>query len=419
LKIVIIGGGIAGVTAAETIRMLNKECEITLISEEEPLYSPCVFPQCLSNELDINRIFLKKVDDLQKENINFLKQKAIKIDKNQKKVHLLNGATINFDKLILSTGSRPAVPPIDGIKKDGVFTFKSFDDFMKIHEIAQKKNGNAVVIGGGVIGVEVAYALKKMGWNVYLIEFFDRVLPRLLDPEPASIVKDVMETNGIHVFTSEKVERIIGAERKIDAVITNKRKINCDIVILATGMRPRTELAKEAGIELGQFGGIKVNSYMMTSANGIYACGDCVETEDLSSGKSKPSMLWHIAKLQGYIAGHNCIGIQKKFPGAINLTIINIFETYIISNANTLADFKEEKTKIMEKKDKENYLRTILINNRVVSVQFVGKNLEAEKFGLMFGAMRKAKQLEVLLKLPEKEEIIQRIHPFLYFTYSN
>jgi len=413
LKTVIIGGGIAGVTAAETIRMLDKESEIALISEEEPLYSPCIFPHCLANEVSIDRIFLKKANDLEKDGIELIKQKATKIDKDQKKVYLSDGGMIGFDKLILSTGSRPAIPPIEGIERGGVFTFKSFDDFVKVHEVVQKKRGSAVIIGGGVIGVEVACALRKVGWDVYVVEFFNRVLPRLLDPEPASIVKEEMENNGIHVFTGERVEKITGPDNRAETVITNKRRIDCDMVISVTGMRPRTELAKEAGIELGRYGGIKVDSYMRTSASDIYACGDCVEVEDIPSGKSKLSMLWHISKLQGYVAGYNCLGIKKKFPGAVSLTIINLFDTYIASNANILDNFKEEKTKIIERRDGKNYLRAILLNNRVVSVQFVGKNIEEVRLGLVFGLLRKAKQLEALQETSAKEEIIQRVYPML------
>jgi len=420
LKVVVVGGGIAGVTAAETIRNLDDECEIILVSEEPPLYSPCVFHLCLSGELDPGRAFIETVNSLQKKNISFLKEKVVKIDKDQKKIYLSNGTAVSYDKLILATGSYPVIPPIDGVKKDLVFTFKTFKDFQKIYEITRKKpGGSAVIIGGGVIGVEVAYALKNIGWTVYIIEVLERVLPRLLDPELALRVKSLLEANGIHVFTGEKVLRIIETKEKTYTVITDRRAIGCDIVILVTGMRPRIELAKEIGIELGPSGGIKVNPYMMTNVNDIFACGDCVEVEDLASGKSKLSLLWHVAKLQGYIAGLNCIGVQRKFPGALNLTITNLLGTYIISNGNTLDDFKGEKTNILEKKDEENYLRIILVDGKVVSLQFVGKNPGTEYFGIMLGTMRRAKELEMLQKIQEiakKEKIIKRANPLLLYT---
>jgi NADH oxidase (H2O2-forming) len=408
LKIVVIGAGIAGVTAAETIRRLNKDCEITLVSEEEPLYSPCIFPKCLSKEIDLNKIFIKKVIDLQKENINFLKQKAIRIDKNQKKVFLTNGVAIKFDKLILSTGSQPIIPPIEGVRGEGVFTFKSLNDFMKVYDIAHKEKGSAVIIGGGVIGVEIAYALKKIGWDIYLIESLNRILPRLLDLKLSLLLKNIMENNGVHILTGEKAKKINRVGEKVESVITDKREIKCDIVILTVGMRPRTELAREAGIELGQYGGIKVNPYMMTNINNIYACGDCIETEEISSRNIKLSLLWHTAKLQGHIAGYNVSvqsGIQKKYPGTLNLTIIDVFDIYVISNANTLDDFKEE-VKVIEKEYEGNYLRILTnANGKIVSIQFLGKNLTIETFGPMFGIMRKGEETKILLNVERKEEI--------------
>lgn len=415
MRVVIIGNGIAGNTACSTIRSFNRDVEITLISEEEkPLYSPCVFPHFISGELEKERVFLKELEDYSKEDIDLiLKQEVAKIDPENKKV-FLDKTGIEYDKLIIATGSKTAVPPIVGLNKNGILTLKSVEDAEIIYSY---KGRRIVIIGAGPIGLETAISLQKRGYEVYVIELLDRVLPRLFDEKPASIVKRILERHDIKVFTGEKVNEIIG-EREVKGVITNKCELECDVVLLATGMKPRTELAKGAGIELGEFEGIKVDSRMRTNVEDVYACGDCVEIEDVATGKSKLSLLWHTAKLQGYIAGCNCLGIRKRYPGSLNFAVICIYGTYAVSSGNTATEFKERNPEIVEKDMDGDYLRLIIANGTIAGMQFVGKEIKRE-LGILLGVIKKRENAKDLKKIFETEEFIcyfpwlRSIYPYL------
>lgn len=404
MHIVIIGSGIAGDTAALTIRELDKEVKITMISDENaPLYSACVFHKYISGELERKRVFLKKIEDYSDEDIDILfGQHVSKVDTEKKKLFLEN-AHLNYDRLIIATGSRPRIPPIEGSNKNGVFCLKSVEDADKI---VNHRGSNAVVIGAGPIGIEAGIALQKRGYEVYVIEMLDRVLPRLFDKKPASILSELMEEHGIKVFTNEMVGKIVGTE-EVSGVKTNKRELECDTVLLSCGMRPNTEFAEKSGIELGKYKGIKVNPQMMTNIKDVYACGDCVETKDVVTGKEKLSLLWHTAKLQGYIAGCNCLGTPKTYPGSLNYTIVEVFEKYAVSSGNTAGELEAQNPKVTDIGNSGTYRRLILADNRIVGLQFVGEKII--DLGLPLGAIRRGDSIKFLEKIFKKEELFSHV----------
>jgi NADH oxidase (H2O2-forming) len=196
-----------------------------------------------------------------------------------------------------------------------------------------------------------------------------------------------MEAKGIKVLTGERVIEVLGRE-KVEGVVTDRRDMRCDTVILALGVKPNIELARRAGIRLGVFGGIAANDYMMTSTENIYACGDCVETRDLVTDQSVLSPFWHNAKQQGEVAAFNCLGIPRTYPGCLNLINLELFGTYAVSMG--LPETSEQGVEVMEKTSGNSYSRLVMQNGVVVGMQFVGR---AKPLGQILSAIRRKDSL--------------------------
>jgi len=384
MRFVIIGNGIAGVSAATGIRRLRKKALITVISEEpHPTYSACILPNYISGETKRRHVFIKNRRDYQKEDIQFLPAyKVTAIDTECKKV-VFDSDSIPYDRLIIATGSKAAVPHFNGVRRKGVYTLKSLRDADQIYHW----NGQTVVvIGSGPIGVEVSLALKKRGYRVSIVELIDRVLPRIFDDFPASIAQKLLEAGGIEVLTGEKVVEIAGSKH-VEAVITDRGRIECDTVILSAGVRPEVRLAEEK-LVLGELGGILVDDRMNTSVANIFACGDCAETKDLVSGCSAPSLLWHNARRQGVVAASNAVGIPCGYPGSLQLTGIEIFNIQAVSIGET-AGSSMDGLEVIEREADNRYQRLVLSCGVLVGVQSI--NWDENIGGLLSTILRREK----------------------------
>ena len=400
MAIIVLGNGVAGNTAGSTIRLVDKKADITIVSEEAfPEYSACALPHYISGEFSRRRLFLRTKKDYATEKIKIVfGQKVTAINPESKTVSL-DGKSLSYDKLIVATGSRPVVPPIPGVNLDGVFTLKSPGDADRILE----GMGKAVaLIGSGPIGVETAIALRKRGLEVYLIEFIDRIMPKVFDAKPSSMLRNILEEHGIKVFTGERVTAILG-KTKVEGVVTDKRQIECDEVVMGVGMRPNVELAKEAGITIGSLGGIAVNRQMMTNLEDVYACGDVVQTRDMATGKETVSPLWHNAKRQGMIAGYNCAGIAKIYPGTESITSLDVYGTHAASFGRIEAEpNQEEKVSVTERPAGNNYYRMIVSNEKIVGAQSIGS---AQDMGALLYALIKRENLSKINRIIEQRPL--------------
>jgi NADH oxidase (H2O2-forming) len=383
-RFVIIGNGIAGLSAAQAIRRLDKEASITIISgESHPTYSPCVLPNYLTGEINREKVFVREFQDYSRENIQLItSDRGTALDPDRKKI-TLQAKSVAYDKLILATGSIPTIPNIKGIDKKGIFTFKSLRD---AEDICRWDGHTAVVIGSGLIGLEVGLALKRRGYQVFLIELLDRVLPQVFDEYPASLIKDTLKEGGIDVATQERVIEILG-EDTVEGVVSNKRRIKCDTVILATGMRPEKGLVKGI-LEQGKLGGIKVNEKMHTTIEDVYACGDCVETQSLIDGRPILSLLWHNARQQGQVAGSNAAGISQTYTGSFNITGVEVLGLKAVSIGSIGASLGKD-LEVIELRKPGRYRRFVLSNGVLVGVQSINWD---ENLGLFLATiLRKEK----------------------------
>lgn len=387
---VIIGNGIAGNSAESAIRRYDHAASITLISDErQPLYSPCAFHKFLGGEMEQGKLFLKKFEDYFQEGIRVIfGEKVSEVDLKTGGVYV-GDERIPFDKLIIATGGKVMVPRIKGGNKRGVFNLKTMGDAEKVFHYPAKR---VAIIGSGPIGVEAGIALRKKGLEIYIVEIFDRILPRLFDEKAANLLRGIMENYGITVLTGEEVVEVLGKE-VVESLVTNKREFNCEMVIIATGVQPNVDIARQLGLEIGGLGGIKTNDYMMTSTENIYACGDCVESKDIITGETVLSLLWRNAKRQGWISGCNCAEKRSRFTGSFNATSIEILGTYAISAGIGSTSFSHHKVEMVEKVFNSTYYKLIMRDNRLVGFQLLNRG---EHAGLMFSKMvRKDKILEL------------------------
>jgi NADPH-dependent 2,4-dienoyl-CoA reductase/sulfur reductase-like enzyme/rhodanese-related sulfurtransferase len=314
---------------------------------------------------------------LKTKNIKALTEtEAVAIDRNSKTVtytELKTGKqnTIDYDKLILCTGAGAALPPIPGIDLDGVTTLLSMADTDYLRKVRdEKKITRAVVMGGGLIGVEACEALKESGISVTLVEMASDILT-FLDPQLAKLTANHIKAKGVEVITGTGIKAFLGEAGKLIGVkLQDDTIIYCETAVAATGVRPNVQLAREAGLKVGELGGILVDEHMVTSDPDIYAAGDCVEIKHLITGKNVLAPMGDLANLQGRVAGENAMcGNSIVFPGTIHTAICKAF------------DFSAGSTGLTEKSARENAIDNVetVINASPDKPGFMGAGLLVSK----------------------------------------
>lgn len=340
-KIVVIGGVAAGPKAAARARRLLPGADITVIDKGSLIsYGSCGLPLLLQgmvaglDALTSTAYGVKRDVHYfrQEKRINFLvRTLAEEIDPVNREVSLFDLENrkpfkIHFDKLVLATGAQPVVPPIPGVDAEGVVVLHHPEDALVVREKLKLGAKEIVVIGGGLIGIEVTAALAGARRRVVLIEKENQLLPGLLDPEMAAFVTREMEMNQVEVRTGAAVSGIdTGPSGKKEVLLSGER-LAADLVILACGVRPNVELAQTAGLAIGSTGALQVNEYLQTSNPDIYAAGDCVENKHLVSDRPVYMPLASTANKQGRVVGSNLAGLKETFPGIMGTGVFQVFE---------------------------------------------------------------------------------------------
>ncbi len=334
-KLVIIGGVAGGATAAARARRMDEEAEIILLERGEYIsFANCGLPYYVGEVIKKRQDLLVTTPEALKKRYRidvrtFCEVKAI--DRIHKRVSVFNQKTQEtywetYDKIILAPGAEPLKPPLEGINLPGIYNLRNIPDTDRIKNHVDKKNPkSAVIVGGGFIGLEMVENLVQRGVRTTIVEMADQVMPPL-DKEMAQMVRNHLEAKGVVCKLGKGVK---GFRKERDSLIVSVREdqdIACDMVILSIGIRPENRLAKEAGLEIGKSGGIKVNTAMQTSDPDIYAVGDAVEVREFVTGFPLISALAGPANKQGRIAADNALGRKTVFRGTMRTSIVKIFE---------------------------------------------------------------------------------------------
>lgn len=307
-RYIIIGGGIAGVSAAEAIHALQPDADITLISEEPNLpYFRMSLTRYLAGEVEREKLILHNQQWYLQNHITILLKTHVEaIDTELKHISLADGQKLPYDKLILASGAHPNVPPFPGRELKGVQTLRTLEDADLILEVARSR-AKVICIGGGLLGLEVAGAVAKQGAQVTVLEGLDWLLPRQLDAQASAILKEKIESLGIKVIVPAMTKAIHGKENVENVELADGQVLPADLVLISTGVSANLELAKSAGLDVNR--GVVVNEHMLTSNPDIFAAGDITEFQGRGYG------LWIPAKNQGTIAGQNAACKEASFLG--------------------------------------------------------------------------------------------------------
>lgn len=342
-KIVVIGGSAAGPKAAAKTRRMDQHAEITLIQKGPDLsMASCGYPYYVGGFFDERNQLLCTATGVVRDPKFFLAAKgivalteteAISIDRDNHTVHIKDLKTdeerdIPYDKLVLATGATPIMPPVPGIELEGITTLQSMQDADYLRKIRDEGNvKNAVVVGGGLIGVETCEALELAGIHITVVEMLPQILT-FLDWELAKLLENHMKQKNAHVITENPVSAFLGENGKLTGVkLKNGTELPCDLAVVATGVRPNSGLAKDAGLEAGPKGGVLVNEYMRTADPDIYAAGDCIETPNLLTDQLVHAPYGDLANLQGRVIGQNIIaGDSATFPGTLQTGVCKVFD---------------------------------------------------------------------------------------------
>ena len=341
-RIVVIGGTAAGPKAAARASRLDQDAEVILLQKAPELsMASCGYPYYVSGLFKEREKLLCTPAGVVRDPAFFAGAKgitamvgteAVRIDRDAKVVNWINtsGETgmLAYDKLILCTGSVPKMPPIPGRDLQGVTTLHSMADADRMRAWAEHSRGkNAVIVGGGLIGMEACEALHESGVHVTVVEALPQILG-FLDTELALLVENHARSKGATILTGTGITALEGEDGHVSKVrLADGRELPCDLVVMAIGVAPNVTLAKDAGLELGQFGGIAVNDFMGTSDPDIYAAGDCVEVTNRLTGKKMLAPYGDLANLEGRVAGENAVlGDAVRFPGTIGSGICKVFD---------------------------------------------------------------------------------------------
>jgi nitrite reductase (NADH) large subunit len=351
---VIAGAGVAGISAAGNIRKLDPAGKISMFTDEPyPFYSRIRLPELIAGEIDRERLIIYQPDWYTERGIKLhLGESITRIDCRNKLVTSSNGGSYPYDRLLLATGSHPFVPPINGAEKKGVFTLRSVRDALAIKEYARNAH-KAIVVGGGLLGLEAGNGLRRAGLAVSIIEFFPRLLPRQLDLTGAEMLQRQMEGMGFEFFLAAQTKEILGEGRVEGVLLADGRRIAADMVLISVGVRPNLELAQEIGLQIGK--GVVVDDRLQTSADHVFAAGDLIEHRGVFYG------IWPASQRQGEVAGINMAGGDELYQGTVPSNVLKVVGIDLVSAGEIDVEGKLES--LVKKDVAKNIYRKLIIKD--------------------------------------------------------
>jgi NADPH-dependent 2,4-dienoyl-CoA reductase/sulfur reductase-like enzyme/rhodanese-related sulfurtransferase len=427
-KLVVIGAVAAGTKAASKAKRDNPDLDVKVFTKERYIsYAGCGLPYYIGGIIKEKQELLVRTPEEFKEEQGidiYVEHEVKRIDTASKKVlveELRSGDVMEYayDKLIIATGASPIVPPLDNVGLENIFTLRSVSDAFTIRELLDSGNvKKAVVVGGGLIGLEAAENLKHRGLEVTIVELAPHILPPF-DEEIALYAQNHMKDKGVNILAGQKVTGFEGTDGRVSAVKTSAGDIQADMVILSIGVKPNTALAAEAGIELGAAKAIKVNKYMETNIEDIYAAGDCAENINIITGMPAWYPMGSTANKTGRIAGHNSAlksredSLKESLEGVVGTTIVKLFDVNAaktgLSERDAIKEGYEVATVLVPANDRAHYFpgykeiitKLVVEKNThlVLGAQIVGEGVVDKPIDIIATAITLGARVEDLAKL--------------------
>jgi NADH oxidase (H2O2-forming) len=417
-RVIVIGANAAGVEAASAARKKDRTAEITLITQEKNAgYSRCGLPFVIGGVIPAFKdLIVYPPAFFQMLKLNLRNEtKATAINTKEKTVTILTPAgateTLQYDSLVIATGADSFMPPIKGKEKAGILSLRGIEDGERIDAVVKAGAKSAIIMGAGLIGLEVGVALIERGLKVTIVEMLPQILPQLLDADMAKLVQEHLQEKGMIILTGKGVEEFLG-EDEVTAIRAGGETIEADLFISAFGVRANTKLAVDAGIPLGETRAIKTNARMETDVKDVYAVGDCAEAPNIITHRPTCAQLGTIAVREGKVAGANAGGDYSQFTGVLASAVTRLFE--IEAGATGISETSAARNRIevvvgaISSKTKADYypaakpIKVKLIvekeSQRIIGGQIVGGEEVTQRINALSFAIQKQMTVRELAK---------------------
>jgi NAD(P)H-nitrite reductase large subunit len=390
MRYVIIGNSAAAVGAVEAIRQYDQESAVTIVADEfHHVYSRPLISYLLGRMVDESQMYYRPLDFYDRYRVDtMLGTEVVSVTPQEQSISMAGGGILSYDRLLIATGGVPFVPPTPGTDLEGIFTFTRWEDVRRMERyIEDHKVASALVVGGGLIGLKTTEALMARSIRVTVVELADRILSVSFDRTASRLAEGILRRAGTEIKTGTTVEQIVGRNGRVDhAILRDRERVNCDLVVFAIGVRPNADMIpQDAGIGVNR--GILVDSRMRTSAQHVYAAGDCVETYDILLEVSRPIAIWPHAYRQGYVAGCNMVGVEKEYAGGFPMNSVEVCGVPTISVGITDPREAEDTYDVVERYDREAlvYQKLVLRDDQLVGAISVGN---IDRAGIYTGLIR-------------------------------
>ncbi len=387
-RYVLIGNSAAALEALRGIRKHDREGAITVINREEgPAYSRVALPYYVAGEMTLNDLLIRQRPDYGSLGATLVeKENVTAIDSAGKKVELASGKKIEFDKLLIGTGSETIKPPIQGLDQVPHHYLWTLDDAIGMKKAAEKAQ-TAVVIGGGFIGMLAAEALRKLKVKLTIVEMAPILLPQLLDEGAGKLFLQAVRDEGVTVRTGALVSALAKKGDTIEVTLKDGATFTVDMAVVATGVKPHVQCVSNGAVTVNK--GIVVNEYLATNHPDIFAAGDVAETKDFLSADRSIYAIWPTAVEQGRAAGANMAGAKLAYPGSLGMNVVELFNV-TLAQLGRFREGADDDVKMLSHGGDELYRKVVVDKNgTLVGAIYLGNENGAAEMGVIHSAIKR------------------------------
>ena len=384
----IVGNSTAAVAAVEAVRAVDAQGRLTVVSRERHhTYSRPLISYLLAGQIEADRLYYRPADFYERNAAEaLLGVEALGVDPVAQTVRLADKRELRYGKLLIATGGQPIVPPVEGRRTDGVFTFTTWDDAALIEQfIISHRVKRAVVVGGGLIGLKAVEALMARDIQCTVVELADRILSTGLDARGSRMAEDALERGGAHVRCHTTVETVAGERGLVCGVVLHRgESIPCELAVFAIGVRPNTAVVAGTAVKVDR--GILVDDQMCTSVDTIFAAGDVAQASDLLQGGTRPLPIFPNAFRQGTVAGLSMAGTCARYDGGLAMNSVDVCGLPVITVGLTCPPDDRYEELATATEDPPTYRKVVLKHDRIVGGVFIG---DIDRAGIITGLIRR------------------------------